>query len=206
MKFNPIFSSGEAKNIPEYALDVQEYIASLKKLFDYWLTDPSAVIHDTLEQYLSMVFTGRGRDCVYGSCLYRWIGVDHLGDIYPCGRSYTAEYKMGNLDEVEKFSDAFHSDHFIQLLKKSIIRRSKCQRECPYYGLCNGGCNNNAILEGGLESNHHFLCKVLYAMYPYVKERIESLQQPDADLEHINPILRKRIYDSNLAKLDHLSR
>lgn len=193
MKFNPMFDSGGAKDIPEYALNVEEYIASLKELFDHWLIDQEAVLNDTLEQYLSMVFRGRARDCIYGSCLYHWIGVDHLGDIYPCGRSYTEEYRLGNLGELEKISDAFRSENFINLLKKSIVRRSKCQAECKYYGLCNGGCNNNAILEGNLEENHTFLCEVLQAMYEYVQEKVSLLQVSKADLEKVNPIIKKRI-------------
>lgn len=193
MKFNPIFNSGGAKDIPEYALNAGEYIASLKEFFDYWLVDPGAVPNDTLEQYLGMVFDGRGKDCVYGSCLYHWVGVDHLGDIYPCGRSYTEEYKLGNVGELKKISDAFRSENFIKLLKKSIVRRSKCQAECKYYGLCSGGCNNNAIIEGDLEDNHSFLCEVLRAMYEYIQEKLSVLRQPGADLERINPIIRKRI-------------
>lgn len=193
MKFNPIFNSGGARSIPEYALNKEEYIASLKQFFDYWLVDQAAVVNDTLEQYLGMVLYGQGRDCIYRSCLYHWIGVDYLGDIYPCGRSYAEEYKLGNLGEIEKISDVFRSENFINLLKKSIVRRSKCQVECKYYGFCNGGCNNNAIIEGDLENNHNFLCDVLKSMYEYIQEKISVLQRPGADLEKVNPIIRKRL-------------
>jgi uncharacterized protein len=194
MKFNPIFNSGNAKQNPEYLLDADHYIGSLKAFYDYWLLDQTAVPVDPLNQYIHMKLAGNSPECIYGSCLYQWIGVAHNGDIYPCGRSYTVDYRIGSISEINQISDIFIQENFINLLKKSIIRRSMCQSSCGYFGICNGGCNNNALIENGrIDMNGGFLCVVLKDMFEYVSMSIDSILADKGSLEKYNPLVKQAL-------------
>ena len=143
MKFNPMFNSGNAVYYPEYKLDLDVYTNSLKKFFDYWIVDQNAVKVDPLDQYIQMKLFGKSSDCIYGSCLYRWLGIDHKGDFYPCGRSYPATFRLASISEINHISDVFKTENFICLLKSSIIRRSECQADCMFFGVCK--LNNFAV-------------------------------------------------------------
>ena len=194
MKFNPIFNDGSAKDNPQYLLEVKNYVDSLKTLYDHWLIDQTAVPVDPLDQYLRMKLEGRGTDCIYGSCLYHWIGIDHDGDIYPCGRSYTLDHRIGSISEINHISDIFKQDNFIDILKKSIVRRSLCQHVCGLYGICNGGCNNSALIEnGGIDMNGGFLCMVLKEFFEYVSISIDSILADEGSLEKYNPLVKQAL-------------
>jgi len=194
MKFNPIFSSGNAKQNPEYLLEVNHYLDSLKAFYDYWLFDQTAVRVDPLEQYIQMKLAGKASDCIYGSCLYHWIGVDHSGDIYPCGRSYDLDYRIGSITEIDHIGDIFKHQNYIDLLKKSIVRRSICQSNCEYYGICNGGCNNSALIENGrIDMNGGFLCEVLKEMYKYVSRSIDIILAENESLNKCNLLFKEAI-------------
>lgn len=202
MKFNPIFSSGNAKENPEYLLELEKYISSMKAFYDYWLLDPTAVRADPVDQYIQMKLTGKGTDCIYGSCLYHWIGIDHNGDIYPCGRSFSLDHRLGSILEIDQIGNVFKQQNYINLLKKSIVRRSICQHNCDYFGICNGGCNNNALIENGrIDMNGGFLCEVLKEMYEYVSVSIDSVLAEKGSLEKYNPLVRQALNKKKLAEV-----
>lgn len=191
MKFNPIFKDGSALQNTHYLIDSTHYIECLKSLYDYWLVDQTAVMVDPIEQYLSMILRNRGVDCIYGSCLGHWIGIDHSGYLFPCGRSYPSEYQLTNIDEINRLSETFETKEFAHIIKKAIIRRSACQENCELYGICHGGCNNNALLEhGDMAVNDGFLCDVLREMYDYIKASLNPELHPQETFDSYNPIIK----------------
>lgn len=199
MKFNPIFNCGSTEENSQYLLAIAPYVSSLKALYDYWLLDQTAVPVDPLDQYIHMKLFGKGIDCIYGSCLYHWIGIDHNGDIYPCGRSFGPDYQIGTITEIRHISDVFKNSNFIDLLRKSIIRRSICQNTCGYYGICEGGCNNNALIENGsVEVNGGVLCDVLREMYDYIGASIDSIFATKEPLDIYNPLVKHALNKKRL--------
>jgi uncharacterized protein len=202
MKFNPIFVSGNAKQGCEYLLETELYIHSLKALYDYWLLDQSAVPVDPLNQYITMILVGRSNECIYGSCLYQWISINNRGDIYPCGRSYSTDYRLGSISKINHISDIFSHKNYIELLRKSIVRRSICQNSCKYFGICNGGCNNNALIENGkIDLPGGFLCVVLDEMMQYISKSIESILSDKGSLEKYNPVIKRALNKKRLEEV-----
>jgi uncharacterized protein len=190
MKFNPIFQDGSAIVNQQYLLEPEQYIRSLKSFYNYWLTDKNAVPVDPINQYLSLVLRGRGIDCIYGSCLTHWIGIDHNGDIFPCGRSYPKEYKLINISEIIYLHEAFETPSFKNIISQAIIRRNKCQNTCKYFGICYGGCNNNALLEHrNMQDNGGFLCEVLQEMFVYVSDSVQRILASPEGRETYNNII-----------------
>lgn len=172
VKLNPVFGTPTDKS--DYLISSDIYVEKMKELFDFWINDESAILFEPFMQYLSMYFNRAGRDCIYGSCMTKWLGIDSKGDIYPCGRSYSENYKLGNLKDIIDLSSVFLSEPYMNILKSSILRRSKCQEKCKFYGLCNGGCNNNFILEGNIEESGGFMCETFIALYSYIKEFLDA--------------------------------
>ena len=188
MKFNPVFGPSSKNSKPDYIPDTKRYIASVKELFEYWLYDKTAVHLDTIDQYLSMYFRGRGRDCSYGSCLYNWLGIDGKGNLYPCGRYYGPEFLLGNIMDYTNIRQVFLHKNYTELLKKSILRRNQCQNSCKYFSVCHGGCNNSCILDGDLEKPSDFQCTVLKEMLPYVKKTMDSYLKNTKE-DQLNPVI-----------------
>lgn len=196
MKFNPMFPDGSAMEIPDKALTAGEYTAELGRLFDHWLKDPCAVPVEPIEQFLNILFGRRGKDCVYGSCLYRWLGVDSKGDIYPCGRSYTEEYMLGNIAEVVSLQEVFDGPAYGRLARGAILRRENCLAACEYYGMCQGGCNSRSIMAGDIEAPDPFNCYVLKEMINYMSRRIRECET--ACPRDMNPIVRKLLAEGEM--------
>ena len=171
-KFNPIFES-TALDCREYLIDSEEYANALISFFDYWVNDTNAIEIEPLCQYVRMALGFDGRECIYESCLAKWLGIDHNGNLYPCGRSYPQEYLLGNISDYESIPNVFENEVYLSLLKSAILRRSDCQEKCKYYGVCHGGCNNNCIIEGVSKASDTFMCKVFCKVYPYVSSWVE---------------------------------
>ena len=172
VKLNPAFATFTNKS--DYVMSVSAYVEKMKELFAIWIEDEEALLFEPFMQYLSMYFTHAGRDCIYGSCMTKWLGIDSCGNLYPCGRSYPIEYQLGNLSDVTELSSVFLSEPYINILKSSIIRRSSCQENCKLFGYCSGGCNNNSILEGNIEKAGGFLCDSFIALFSFIKEFLDE--------------------------------
>lgn len=184
LKLNPVFKSGSAKDNPEYLLDSKVYIHNLKKLFRHWIVDEKPISHfDPLFNLTQMALQNRGHSCSQNSCLGHWVGIDHNGDIYPCGRSYTEEYRLANINDIDKISDAYTTDNFKNLLIKAIERRDYCIKHCKLFSVCQGGCNNDCLVAGDITKPCKFTCDVYKKMLPYIKKYVEEhkdkIKNPD---------------------------
>ena len=201
-KMNPIFASGAALENDEYLISAEEYVENFKVLFDYWMKDTDMPVHASpMEEYLHACTDMEGLDCIFGSCLGHWISLHANGDIYPCGRSYPKQYKYGNICDIERIEDLFKSNGFILAIKESIVRRNNCQNACHYYSLCQGGCNNNALLEKIIVNGERFMCKVIRTIIPFIKTYIADYEKGNCSMTELNPIARNIIANHLIKKL-----
>ena len=189
VKLNPVFATFTDKN--DYVMSVSDYVENMKALFTFWVEDEKALLFEPFMQYLSMYFNCAGRDCIYGSCMTKWLGIDSEGNLYPCGRSYPHEYCLGNISEINEVSSVFLSEPYINILKSSIIRRNFCQANCKLFGYCSGGCNNNFILEGNIEKAGGFLCDSFIALFSFIKAYLDTNLTNKHSFK--NPYLKKFI-------------
>lgn len=187
LKMNPVFKTSNTE-YQHYLLSEEIYIQEFKKLFDYWLYDIEARADvEPIMQYLKMYFQGKGTECVYGSCLYRWLAFMHDGTIYPCGRNYPSKYQLGNIASVSVIHEAFETEAYRELTISSIIRRTNCEQKCKYYHLCHSGCNSNCLINGELDVPNQEICEIFKGCYGYVEEKIRQVldgkdrkQEPNA--------------------------
>lgn len=190
IKMNPVFPSGGAKAGDDYLVTADEYISALMKFIPKWMKyDETSNRVEPMFSLVSMAITKHGNGCTNCGCLSKWISIHHDGKMYPCGRSYTEEYCMGNISDIEELSDAFKHPNFIKLLKGAILRRSYCSDNCSYYPMCQGGCNNDALLNGDLTKPDGFTCAVYKSIIPFIQEYIENNRQ-DVQNRYVMDLLK----------------
>ena len=186
MKFNPIFPSGSAKNNAGYLLDIDAYVNSTVEFFKFWCEDETAIPVFPFLQYLRLFLGLPGRNCTYGTCLYKWIDVEPDGSILPCAR-FSSEYAIGQIQDISSINSLFSAPAYEKIVRQAVKRRLLCRSECHLYPLCNGGCNSAAAAECGLEKHDFQLCTITQALFPRVAEQIEVLKT-EPTLK--NPIVR----------------
>ena len=87
--------------------------------------------------------------------------------------------------------ESFESKGFELLLTQAISRRRKC-KDCSIFEYCAGGCNNIALVYGGVENNNHEMCVALREIYKHIEKSIlEAMHNEDSN---INPMVKK-IFD-----------
>lgn len=177
-KFAYIFESGSAKHNKHLLIDDQIYVENVIKFFDYWIMDCDCNIHvDNFEKFINMsIFNGAG-ECEYSSCLFHFLSLDSNGNFYPCGRSYTEDYKLGHIDDFKKVENIFESENYKKLLIQSIKRREICKDTCDLFIFCQGGCNNNALMENGITNNNGFSCKTFRKIFKHVIYRLNQIKE-----------------------------
>ena len=77
------------------------------------------------------------------------------------------------------------------MISEAIVRRKKCQ-SCDAYGICEGGCNNVAYNETGVENNGGITCKIFRHVYKYISSFINSNDYRDLKNPISRDIFRKR--------------
>ncbi len=191
-KLNPVFECGGAVGHDEFLITAEEFITGLKKILPDFLKD------DTLDSFFvpftSLIYSAITNKpapiCENVGCLHKWLAITHDGFIYPCSRSYSKKYCLGNISEYSEIDNAFNTENFAQLLKGAITRRYYCKKNCEYYHLCQGGCNNDSILNGDITRPAGFKCKILKSFIPYIKKYLEE-NMDEIKNKHILDIIKR---------------
>lgn len=186
----------DQKDNEKKELQLQEDTAAdrLNELFDYWAYDKTGSIHISyFKQILDYLLFQKKSLCTYTSCLGRWIGVRHDGEIVPCNRYFQKQYSYGNVFDYTDIGQAFDSEGFVTLLRQAVTRREKC-RSCEIYSFCNGGCNNTAMNENGIENNNGLSCKILKSVYRHIEKFMKNAVSSKADTSSFNPLLQKLLH------------
>lgn len=194
VSFAPVIPAGCAA-CGNMVPDAEEYIRSSIECFDGWLHDKDAEV-PLIPHYL-YVLNALGEpqesDCAHSSCLTKWICVYPNGDLYPCGKGCPPEFKLGNLAEVEKISDAFRTEGFEKIIAGTVKRRSKCMAECSLYKHCSGGCSIDAYYETGLGNNGGDSCRIFREVFGHVLSSVEGILRARPDLSEYNKFVRDAI-------------
>lgn len=175
-------------------LQLQEETAifRLNELFDYWASDVNGKTHISyFKNILDFLLQNKKTLCSYTSCLGRWMGVHFDGALSPCNRYFPSEYSLGNVYDYNDIGEAFESPGFQLLIQEAIERRNKC-KQCEIFDFCNGGCNNVALNEHGVQNNGGLSCRILKAVYKHIDEFISNVDI-NIDNGSINPLLVKMI-------------
>lgn len=189
VKLNPVFKTNTYDH-SDYLIEPGDYIREFTALFDSWLYDQNARTDvEPIMQYIKMYLTGKGTECVYGSCMYHWIGVMQDGTVFPCGRNYPSEYALGNIAKSNSIEELFACDTYKKLTVDSILRREHCASTCAYFDVCRGGCNSNSLLTGTAEKPNADNCEMFKGCYGYIANKLSQIGV--IEREKLNPYMRK---------------
>jgi uncharacterized protein len=180
-KILPIFSCGNANEVPGLTLDARTYADEMTKLYNYWLQDRECNIRvNTLEEF-TLLFCPNYNIHFGQGCICHRLCINPDGNLYPCGRPYSEEFCLGHISNCSSISELFESESYKKLINISIARNSNCKEVCPYYLICGGGCISNSILDGSNECIHGEAC--LRSLYLF--QNIEAINQKlYYDIEH----------------------
>jgi len=134
------------------------FLNSLLDLYDEWFFDVDYKSSISNFEELIRTFFKNPKECIYASCLGKFLCVDPDMNIWICGRNFPNEYCLGNVSDFADVQQIFDTETFKNILSKSIEKRNECIKECSYYTYCHGGCINDSLLAGGIGSRNDFHC------------------------------------------------
>lgn len=188
VKFNPIYPDGAATTNNNFLITKEDWAHNFIELFEYWYNDADCNIKlisciEVLRKYLISYY-----GCLGGICLYRYLAIDSYGDLYPCGRLISDNFRLANVNELNDIREVLICPRYSELSQASSIRIDKC-KACKWFSRCHSGCNASANLAGDLTTAYPFDCyftKYVFgkiekifsnikAKNPYVKELITQL-------------------------------
>jgi uncharacterized protein len=199
VKLNPIFASGAAKENDGLLLDDPVYYAEkMSELFDLWLYDTGTASNIApFLGYVEAVLMGKNRACSKSNCLNHWLGIDFNGDLYPCGRYYPEEYRLGNIKDFTDLHHVFETELYRSICEKTAIRSGKCKQACDIYEYCKGGCLNESILENGIENIPGFSCVSYKLLFKHIQKSMDFVLKTDG--LHVNKFV-KGLIDRKMRK------
>ena len=197
--FNRVFVTEQASE-NELLLNETEYSESFSRYFDHVLNHRNPSINErSIMESINFFIDPRDNTCTFNDCRNKWIGVNPIGDVYPCDRYFPDMYKAGNIKDFSNLEDIFYSKGYLKYVEDVEHRMLKHCRQCDYYVMCMGGCNANSITATGTcrEPDENF-CKVIKKIIDtsYLKFREIDLLNPCMNTSIITTIINKNSYTS----------
>ncbi|MDR0198508.1 MAG: radical SAM protein [Methanomassiliicoccaceae archaeon] len=193
LSLSPVICSGSAT--PDMIPDADEYAEASISLFNEWLNDEDAEM--PLMPHLQYVMSALGEpsasDCAHSSCLMKWLSVYPNGDVYPCGKGCPSKFRLCNIDDIERLSDAFGTDAMREMFIASIERREKCKAGCELFAYCGGGCSVDALSEGSMSDNGGASCRIFKRLFAHILGAMNAIISEERDLSRYNKFIREAV-------------
>lgn len=168
LKINPLLNYGEVYDHPELSLEKKQYAEYLIKAYEYVIENSTNVTISPIDNILKAVLSdGKIYECTFNPvCNRNFVCVDHLGNIYPCGKySDLNGYKIGNIFDKSLFS-LNQSDTIRELIERRTVKLPKECTGCKYVAMCNAGCNAEASIDGDI-GKPPLLCEDYKMLFGY---------------------------------------
>lgn len=194
-KMNSYIKTDNSEISKSLQLGEEEFVNAITKLYDYWIKDIHCEIAvNPFMNIIKYILFKEKYSCSQKSCLGKWLGIRSDGTVTNCNRFYFPKYVYGNVDNFSDIREAFNSEGFKNILSESIMRRKKCM-SCEIYDYCNGGCNNVAMFENGIENNGGFSCVTRRQILRYIYSSFENIKfkNPTELQNNYNPKIVKLI-------------
>ena len=190
--FSPVIKLGSASD--DMIPDAETYAEESIKVFDEWIhdTDAEMPLMPHLQYVMSALGEPSASDCAHSSCMMKWLSIYPDGSVYPCAKGCPSEFRMGNVNDLERLSDAFRSDAFRELLSATVERRERCS-SCEIFRYCNGGCSIDALSEGSMSMNGGTSCRIFKILFTHILNTVNNILKERPDLSSYNKFIREAI-------------
>ena len=167
----------------------KETYEKIEKFVKKWLYDKFCAIKmRSFHSIFNTLFLEEIPLC--NSCIENRVSIRPDGSLYPCGRPFENEYKVGHIDNITEFKQFQDNKGYKNLINLKIAKVSNCMG-CKYFNICNGGCVSNNILDNSYTEANGFYCKyttmVLDIFTPLVEEVKKDIK--NGDISKYNPVL-----------------
>ena len=130
-------------------------------------------------------------------CRKQWLGINPLGDIYPCDRYYPDKYCAGNVRDFESIDEIFSSQGYMNYYNEVQEKYDKYCSECEIFESCRGGCNANSIeLYGHAAGVDETYCIITKEIFKYVYDILRNIDVVEDT--NLNPYLREYFLKNTL--------
>lgn len=118
--------------------------------WDLWKNSPPPYIRVRFfDNFLVQLLNGQGDDCVFSGECSRLIAVSETGGLRPCSRPIEGYADMGSIALLA--TSGAGAPVFSQFRAEDMLSQSRAA-QCPYFKMCNHGCPQHRINEGGEQS------------------------------------------------------
>jgi len=151
LKINPLLNYGMAAQNPALALRQGDYARYLIRVYEYVTGHDIDVMISPLDVILrAFVYEQPISECTFrADCNKRFLCVDHMGDIYPCGKySDVHQFRLGNV--CESGPDLLDTPQMKTLLERRSCAMPEQCRSCSFRNICHAGCSAEAAIENRL--------------------------------------------------------
>lgn len=153
-----VASSNETSTLDHFGQGEARYKNFIERLAELWMRrDPRVEIREfqrTLTDLRQRIQEGPSSAKFQIESSTGIVTIKRDGTIVPFSpemASGTTEdpdfFSIGNVQHVEKLSDAFRSEKFLRMQASVERGKQKCRDSCAYYSLCGGGCPGNKYFE-----------------------------------------------------------
>lgn len=129
-----------------FALTPEKYASFWISFFDEWyraLENGTRISVNLFENIHNMIHGNPPYQCgMLGKCTVQFV-IESNGDTYPCDFFCLDEYRLGNL-HTQSFQELFESERASSFVSGSQCTKKPCE-QCPYLGMCNGGCRRQNV-------------------------------------------------------------
>ena len=189
-KILPMNNNGYMEDKYIIKFDENNY-KKIKEFAKIWLYDKNCLIQ--MRSFHSIFYTLFVEEIpLCDSCIENRISIRPDGSLFPCGRPFEDEYKVGHIDYITEFSQFQDNNGYKKLINLKMAKINNCIG-CKYFKICHGGCVSNNILDNSYEEINGFYCKytkmVLDIFSPLVEIFKEDIK--NGRIDKYNPILIK---------------
>lgn len=184
---NHIFHTRQTEK-NDLELSADEYSKEFLKYFKYWLYDTEGIAERAASEALMFVVGDNKLTCVNSDCREQWLGINPLGEIYPCDRWYPDKYNFGTVFDFDSIEEVFESPQYRVYYDEVQWRFDNICKPCGYHETCRGGCNASAVESSGSAAGiEPFYCDLYRAKFNGVYEILRDVDPVNDDL---NPVAR----------------
>lgn len=194
LSMNHIFHT-EATETNDIEVEFKEYAREFKKYFNHYLYDVNGVYERSAMEIINLVIGSNELTCVHSDCRNNWIGIMANGDLYPCDRYYSVDYRMGNLHEHETINSIYTHKGYEKYVTEVQQRFDTHCKECGYFDMCKGGCNANSFeTNKNCSGIDEFYCELLKETIKIVYEELRNI---NVVKDLINPVVKNHLLKLN---------
>lgn len=164
---------GKEKGKEEFSLLPEAYGRFLCELFDLWYDDNThgrMVSIRTFDNYLGMLKGYPPEACDMRGCCSVQHVVEADGSVYPCDFYVLDQWKLGSVLEHD-FGDFGEMQKAKEFIRSSQNIDEQC-RQCPYFGLCRGGCRR---VREETKNGRNYFCQSYKMFFDYALERLMAM-------------------------------